>query len=96
MTKNLLVTAKILQLILTGTTQFCGLYKIGFTILSFSIFAGAFYNLLVKRKRKSSQMFLGQKTQVWPTSIRKTGPAPAAYARAVRLAERPLPIWLTC
>jgi hypothetical protein len=52
MTKNLLVAAKILQLILTGTTQFRGLYKVGFEFFAFSIFSSGFYHLSVKEKEK--------------------------------------------
>jgi hypothetical protein len=38
MTKNLLVAAKILQLILKGTTEFCGLHKIGSQFYHFLYF----------------------------------------------------------
>jgi hypothetical protein len=35
MTKNLLITAKVLRQILIGTTQFCELYKISLVIFVF-------------------------------------------------------------
>jgi hypothetical protein len=44
MTKNLLVAIKILRIILIGTTQFCGLYKIGLIFFAFS----AIFNVFIQ------------------------------------------------
>jgi hypothetical protein len=45
MINNLLFAVLILKIFLAETTQFCGLHKIGFIILSFSTFSSAFYML---------------------------------------------------
>jgi hypothetical protein len=55
MTRNLLGAAKILQLILSDSTQFCGLYKIGFTIfIIFLHFLVKFTSCQIKEKEKGS------------------------------------------
>jgi hypothetical protein len=74
MTKNLPFAAKNLRIILIETTQFCGLYKILWHFLHFSIFSNEFYKMLVKRKRENINC-TRPKPSTWPTSKQEIGPA---------------------
>jgi hypothetical protein len=87
MINNLLFTIITLKILLAQTTQSCGLYKIGFTILSFSTFSSVIYKLSVKRKRKRKR-------------FNSDGPKPTGSAHELRgngpRTSRPRPRWDFC
>jgi hypothetical protein len=85
MTKNLLVGAKTLQLILTEATQLCGLYKICSAMFAFfSINYGEFLQPATKKKKKNMQG-IGPKPYARPTDYMKTalGQPPARNASLI-------------
>jgi hypothetical protein len=89
MTKNLLAAAQILQLNFIGTIQFCWLYKIGFRILSFSIFSGIFYKLSAKRKRKIFNSFWVERHRPGPRAQGNQPRAGCLRPRCAFCAETP-------
>jgi hypothetical protein len=96
MAKNLLATVQILQLIFIATIQFCWLYKIGFTILSFYIFSGIFYKLPAKRKRKIFNSFWVERHRPGPRAQWNRPRAGCLRPRCAFCAETPIDLvnWL--